>query len=108
MKKVNNIIEEELTTPYVDDHQLMPKDGMLLLYHSLNTKLIELATVINNTEISIADKDDKSFDRLMKAMVESKSIAENLTWLKLQLGVDRGNPNVEEKKKVNPIENRAR
>lgn len=88
--------------------EVKAKDGMLLLYQSLNTKLIELAMVIQNTEINISDKDDKSFDRLMKAMVESKSIAENLSWLKLQLGVDRGGPVSDDKKKVNPIENRAR
>lgn len=83
------------------------KNGLTLLYEALENKLIELATAIDECGINLSDKDDKSFDRLMKAMVESKSIAENQLWLKVQLGIDK-DKDAEPVKKRNPLEARAK
>jgi len=89
----------------------MEKDGLVLLYEALDKKLTELAQAIDETSIKLADKDDKSFDRLMKAMVESKSIAENQLWLKTQLGLDKDvdeNEVADKLRKRNPLEARAK
>lgn len=82
------------------------KEGLVLLYEALEEKLIELAFRIKTSNIVLDDKDDKTFDRLMKAMVESKEIAENQLWLKIQLGIAK--PEEDKAKNRNPIERRAR
>ena len=64
--------------------ELYKRDGIVYLYYSLNKKLNEMAEAIDEAEVSFNAKDDKSFDRLMKAMVESRSIAENLKWLRTE------------------------
>ena len=58
--------------------ELYRQDGIVGMYYALNKKLNELTKAIDSADINFADKDDKSFDRLMKAMVECKYIAENM------------------------------
>jgi hypothetical protein len=82
--------------------------GLVLLHNAIEKKLVELADKISNAQINLDDKDDKTFDRLMKAMIESKSIAENQLWLKVQLGIDKGKEDESRKKSRNPLEERAK
>jgi hypothetical protein len=77
MSKYN--IEEEL--------KLYRQDGIVGMYYALNKKLNELTKAIDGADINFSDKDDKSFDRLMKAMVECKYIAENMKWLRTEFAL---------------------
>jgi hypothetical protein len=70
-----------------DELALYRQDGIIGLYYSLNKKLNELAKAIDKAEIDFGSRDDKSFERLMKAMVESKSIAENMKWLRTEFAL---------------------
>lgn len=72
-------IEEEL--------ELYRQDGIVGMYYALNKKLNELTRAIDAADINFADKDDKSFDRLMKAMIECKYIAENMKWLRTEFAL---------------------
>lgn len=72
-------LEEEL--------ELYRQDGIVGMYYALNKKLNELTKAIDGADINFADKDDKSFDRLMKAMVECKYIAENMKWLRTEFAL---------------------
>jgi hypothetical protein len=63
------------------------QDGIVGLYYSLNKKLNELSRAIDGATIDFSSRDDKSFERLMKAMVESKLIAENMKWLRTEFAL---------------------
>lgn len=79
-------------------------DGLQGLYHALNYQLVKLAEELNGEYVSFKSKNDKTFERVWKAMVDSKDVAQNLIWLKkeLKVGLDKE----EEKPTVskNPIE----
>ena len=72
-------LEEEL--------EMYRQDGIVGLYYSLNKKLNQLSKAIDSANIEFNTKDDKSFERLMKAMVESKLIAENMKWLRTEFAL---------------------
>jgi hypothetical protein len=67
--------------------ELYRQDGIVGLYYSLNKKLNELSRAIDTASIDFSSRDDKSFERLMKAMVESKLIAENMKWLRTEFAL---------------------
>ena len=46
-----------------------------------------MSRAIDSSTIDFSSRDDKSFERLMKAMVESKSIAENMKWLRTEFAL---------------------
>jgi hypothetical protein len=79
-------------------------DGLQGLYHALNYQLVKLAEDLNGEYVSFKSKNDKTFERVWKAMVDSKDVAQNLLWLKkeLKVGIDKE----EEKPTVskNPLE----
>ena len=79
-------------------------DGLQGLYHALNYQLVKLAEDLNGEYVSFKSKNDKTFERVWKAMVDSKDVAQNLLWLKKELKV--GESKEEEKVLVsrNPLE----
>jgi hypothetical protein len=74
-----SVIEKEL--------ELYRQDGIVGLYYSLNKKLNQLSQAIDSATIEFSSKDDKSFERLMKSMVDSKLIAENMKWLRTEFAL---------------------
>lgn len=78
------------------------------LYKEINAKLIPLSMAIRTATIDLAG-DDKVFDRLMKTLVESRGIGENMNFLELKLGLNQKGDDVKEKNKFkNPLENLAK
>ena len=67
--------------------ELYRQDGIVGLYYSLNKKLNQLSQAIDSATIEFNSKDDKSFERLMKSMVDSKLIAENMKWLRTEFAL---------------------
>jgi hypothetical protein len=67
--------------------ELYRQDGIVGLYYSLNKKLNQLSQAIDSATIEFSSKDDKSFERLMKSMVDSKLIAENMKWLRTEFAL---------------------
>jgi hypothetical protein len=76
---------EELET----ELQAYKTDGLQGLYHALNYQLVKLAEELNGEYVSFKSKNDKTFERVWKAMVDSKDVAQNLLWLKKELKVDK-------------------
>ena len=91
---------------YIEFLENLHSDNLYLLYDAMRKKIKELGQAIDDSAIDLTEASDKSFDRLIKAMVETKSIVENLKFLRQELGLDFGKEN-EEKKIVNPMEIRA-
>jgi len=79
-------------------------DGLQGLYHALNYQLSKLSEELNGEYVSFKSKNDKTFERVWKAMVDSKDVAQNLLWLKKELKI--GTEKEEEKPLItrNPIE----
>jgi hypothetical protein len=79
-------------------------DGLQGLYHALNYQLSKLSEELNGEYVSFKSKNDKTFERVWKAMVDSKDVAQNLLWLKKELKI--GSEKEEEKQQTprNPIE----
>jgi hypothetical protein len=79
-------------------------DGLQGLYHALNYQLSKLSEELNGEYVSFKSKNDKTFERVWKAMVDSKDVAQNLLWLKKELKI--GTEKEEEKQQGprNPIE----
>jgi hypothetical protein len=79
-------------------------DGLQGLYHALNYQIVKLSEELNGEYVSFKSKNDKTFERVWKAMVDSKDVAQNLLWLKKELKV--GESKEEEKPLVsrNPLE----
>jgi hypothetical protein len=73
------------------------------LYNSLNYQLNKLSQDLREANISINHADDKKFERFMNAMVKSKEIAQNITWLRLEIGMKDD----AKESTTNPIEQRA-
>ena len=73
-------------------------DGLQGLYHALNYQLVKLAEELNGEYVSFKSKNDKTFERVWKAMVDSKDVAQNLLWLKKELKV--GGEKEEDKSQV--------
>lgn len=73
-------------------------DGLQGLYHALNYQLVKLSEELNGEYVSFKSKNDKTFERVWKAMVDSKDVAQNLLWLKKELKV--GSEKEEEKPTV--------
>jgi hypothetical protein len=96
LKKRIEELEKELET--------YKADGLQGLYHALNYQLVKLAEELNGEYVSFKSKNDKTFERVWKAMVDSKDVAQNLLWLKKELKV--GESKEEEKVLVsrNPLE----
>lgn len=60
---------------------LYEQDGSAKLYYSLQRKMSEIATIMNNTSLvtlSLDDKNDKTFERLKVMWTDSKSISETI------------------------------
>ena len=82
-------------------------DGLQGLYHALNYQLVKLAEELNGEYVSFKSKNDKTFERVWKAMVDSKDVAQNLLWLKKELKISNETDKTEEEKPQiarNPIE----
>jgi hypothetical protein len=79
--------------------EMYKSDGLQGLYHALNYQLSKLSEELNGEYVSFKSKNDKTFERVWKAMVDSKDVAQNLLWLKkeLKIGVEK-----EEEKQLNP------
>jgi hypothetical protein len=73
-------------------------EGLQWLYHALNYQLVKLSEELNGEYVSFKSKNDKTFERVWKAMVDSKDVAQNLLWLKKELKV--GSEKEEEKPTV--------
>lgn len=106
---LENILPE--VTGYIEhlEDRLSQFEGksMAKMYAALDRKLTKLAEIVDEYELSdsiLTDKDDKSFDRLVKIAVESKDIMANLSFLEEKLNIRKAQ---EEKKAPNPAENRA-
>ena len=81
------------------------QDGIVGLYHSINYQLNRISRDIRNSEISIDDSDTDKYDKFWKALEKSKSIAENLDWIKQKYNLK---PEDDSKKKApNPMEELA-
>jgi hypothetical protein len=76
-----------MSTQLQKELELYRQDGIVGMYYSLNKKLNQLAQAIDSATIDFSSRDDKSFERLMKAMVESKLIAENMKWLRTEFAL---------------------
>lgn len=81
-------------------------DGLQGLYHALNYQLVKLSEELNGEYVSFKSKNDKTFERVWKAMVDSKDVAQNLLWLKKELKIVQETDKQEEEKQIarNPIE----
>ncbi len=79
--------------------EMYKSDGLQGLYHALNYQLSKLSEELNGEYVSFKSKNDKTFERVWRAMVDSKDVAQNLLWLKkeLKIGVEK-----EEEKQLNP------
>jgi hypothetical protein len=77
------------------------------MYMGLKKQWDNVATELDN-EITVSFTDDGDlFDRFMDTMDKLKKMGENLEWLRRKVGLE-GDDNREEKRPVNPIEQRAR
>lgn len=92
---------------YISFLEKIKDDNFFELYDALRNKLKDMAEEINNADIDLSESTDKSFDRLVKAMVESRSIVENIKFLKSELGLLNQDDKVNEKS-FNPMEARAK
>jgi hypothetical protein len=82
-------------------------DGLQGLYHALNYQLSKLSEELNGEYVSFKSKNDKTFERVWKAMVDSKDVAQNLLWLKKELKIGNEKEEKQEEKQLttrNPIE----
>jgi len=65
-------------------------NGAEQLYHALNKKMIEMATMLNNTNlanINLSDPKDKEFDRVFKILEKSETISNSARALKEVAGI---------------------
>ena len=81
-------------------------DGLQGLYHALNYQLSKLSEELNGEYVSFKSKNDKTFERVWKAMVDSKDVAQNLLWLKkeLKIGQEKEEEKPQQLTTRNPIE----
>ena len=79
-------------------------DGLEGLYHALNFQLSSLSKELAEEYISFKGKNDKTFERVWKAMVDSKEVAQNLTWLRKELKLESGKEVEKSSTRANPIE----
>ena len=81
-------------------------DGLQGLYHALNYQLSKLSEELNGEYVSFKSKNDKTFERVWKAMVDSKDVAQNLLWLKkeLKIGQEKEEEKPQQATTRNPIE----
>lgn len=81
-------------------------DGLQGLYHALNYQLSKLSEELNGEYVSFKSKNDKTFERVWKAMVDSKDVAQNLLWLKkeLKIGQEKEEEKTQQLTTRNPIE----
>lgn len=63
------------------------RDGLDGLYHALNYQLNCLSDELRGNYVSFTTKNDKTFERIWKAMVDSKDVAQNMQWLKKELKI---------------------
>ena len=63
------------------------RDGLEGLYHALNYQLNCLSDELRGNYVSLNTKTDKTFERIWKAMVDSKDVAQNMQWLKKELKI---------------------
>jgi hypothetical protein len=96
LKKENEDLRKEL--------ELYKTDGMQGLYHALNYQLSSLAKELSVEYVSFTSKNDKTFERVWKAMVDSKEVAQNLMWLKKELKIGEDENQEKASTKRNPIE----
>lgn len=96
LKKENEDLRKEL--------ELYKTDGMQGLYHALNYQLSSLAKELSVEYVSFTSKNDKTFERVWKAMVDSKEVAQNLMWLKKELKIGEDESQEKVSMKRNPIE----
>ena len=64
--------------------------GAEQLYHALNKKMIEMAVMLNNTDlakINLSDPKDKEFDRVFKILEKSETISNSARALKDVAGI---------------------
>ncbi len=65
-------------------------NGAEKLYYSLNKKMIEMATMLDNTDltkIDLSDPKDKQFDRVFKILEKSETISNSARALKDVAGI---------------------
>lgn len=66
------------------------KNGAEQLYHALNKKMIEMASMLNNIDlgtIDLSDPKDKQFDRVFKILEKSETISNSARALKEVAGI---------------------
>lgn len=80
------------------------KEDSLIGWHNvLNKKLNQLKREVDTFDISLT-KEDKSFERFWKAVVDSKEMVNNIDYLRVQSGMKKD----AEKKSSLPIEDWAK
>lgn len=65
-------------------------NGAEKLYHSLNKKMLEMATMLDNIDlakIDLSDPKDKQFDRVFKILEKSETISNSARALKEVAGI---------------------
>jgi hypothetical protein len=97
ISKLNERIEE-----LEKELQAYKGDGLQGLYHALNYQLSKLSEELNGEYVSFKSKNDKTFERVWKAMVDSKDVAQNLLWLKKELKIVTEGKDKEEEKPQTP------
>lgn len=89
------IVKLEHTTEELNSNPIME------MYVALKTQLSHIAQIIKaNMILDISDKDDKSFDRVLKLSTDSRKIVENMKYLE-------GLINPEDAKEIEPDEESA-
>ena len=66
------------------------KNGAEELYYALNKKMLEMAKMLNNTDlanINLSDPKDKEFDRVFKILEKSETISNSARSLKETAGI---------------------
>lgn len=88
------------------------EDVLIGLYRALSYQLKRINKELMNAEISFSEKNEKTYDRFWKAMVDSKDVASNMLWLKKELKITDGTTDKQEtaeqpKRPRSPIEEAA-
>lgn len=81
-------------------------DGLEGLYHSLSFQINNINREIRSASVTIKSTEDKAWERLMKLMVDSRAIAENIFWLEEKLKLRTGDNKIKTNARP-PIEQMA-
>ncbi len=92
---------------YVEWLERILKDPRAKLYQSIMKKIDEIADKMDGVEVTFDDKDDKSFDRVMKTIAESRDIFDNTKFLRNEIGIEK-TETANTGRNTNPMEQTAK